>query len=216
MPTPDHQAKDDTQTPEALSEMLINLDNEKREQVSMGDLAEALRRRSLGAFLLVFSLPCILPFPPFTTIVLGLPLVLITAQMAFGRKHIWLPNFITRLSVSGERFSGLLKRTLPLIERLERAVKPRNWAFMRIPLVERFLSIYMFVVAIVVTLPIPFGNWWPALACAMFGAALSERDGRLMLLSLLVSTGAVLFAGSVVWFGAEFVAKLAQFPLWPW
>ena len=35
------------------------------------------------------------------------------------------------------------------------------------------------VLAIVVTLPIPLGNWLPAFATALLGLALSERDGIL-------------------------------------
>lgn len=42
------------------------------------------------------------------------------------------------------------------------------------------------MLAIVVTLPIPFGNWLPALATALIGLSLIERDGVLLAIGVLV------------------------------
>jgi hypothetical protein len=56
--------------------------------------------------------------------------------------------------------------------------------------------------AIILFLPIPFGNMLPALAIACFALSLLERDGLMALFGLLVAaiSVAVLVAlGKVVW-----------------
>ena len=47
------------------------------------------------------------------------------------------------------------------------------------------------MLAIVVTLPIPLGNWLPAFATALLGLALSERDG------ILLAVGGALSVASI-------------------
>ncbi|MEO0636714.1 MAG: exopolysaccharide biosynthesis protein [Pseudomonadota bacterium] len=187
--------------PRTLSEIFVDLGAEGRERVSIGDLAHALRDRSFGAFLLVFSIPCLLPFPPFTTVLLGMPITIITWQMMLGRDQIWLPGFLTRRAVSGRRYNELLAKGLPILRRIERRVKPRYWMLFRNnPWMLRAVYIFCFVTAVTVVLPIPFGNWLPAFGCAFFGAALSQRDGLWIGVAALVSGLAISIAAVVVFF----------------
>ncbi|MEO0496714.1 MAG: exopolysaccharide biosynthesis protein [Pseudomonadota bacterium] len=202
-------------TPRALSQVFVDLGEENRANISIGDLAHVLRDRSFGAFLLVFSIPCLLPFPPFTTILLGMPLVMITWQMMLGRTEVWLPRFLTRRSVTGARYNELLRKALPILVRIERRVRPRYWGlFQSNPLALPAVYIFCFATAITVVMPIPFGNWLPAFGCAFFGAALSQRDGLWIGVAAAISSLAIGIAAVVVflawqassgfmsWFGA--------------
>ena len=59
-----------------LSVVLFNLTHDSdRDRVSIGDLLEALGYRPLGAMLLIFAVPNVLPVPPGTSAVLGTPLI---------------------------------------------------------------------------------------------------------------------------------------------
>ena len=197
--------------PRRLSRLFRDLAAEGRDVVSVGDIAHAMRDRSFGAFLLAFSIPCILPLPPFTTIVLGIPLVLITWQMVLGRGEIWLPKFLTNRSVSGEKFKDWTKKGMKTLLFIEKAVKPRDWSLMRNPSIERAVAIFMFCVAVLVVLPIPLGNWLPAFAVAIFGASLSQRDEVWLKRSLILSVISFIVAGIVVIFGVQLFAYA-----WDW
>jgi hypothetical protein len=68
---------------------------------------------------------------------------------------------------------------------------------------ERVIGLLALVMGTLVTLPIPLGNWFPALTIALSGLALSERDG--VLLGVAAAVGAfsialiVALAGSVTY-----------------
>src|SRR5690606_40005473 len=83
------------------------------------------------------------------------------------------------------------------LERLEKFVRPRYWPFPSARTAERLIGLTALVLATLVTLPIPFGNWFPALACALLGLALSERDGLLLGAGVLVIVISVLMLGAV-------------------
>jgi hypothetical protein len=73
-------------------------------------------------------------------------------------------------------FAGMLQRVLPSIRRVERLVGPRL-IWMTNSRGEQIIGLFAFVLAIVLFLPIPFGNTVPALAIAILALAVLERDG---------------------------------------
>jgi hypothetical protein len=189
--------------PRRLSSIFAELARDAQETVTIEQLRQALGDRSFAALLVFFSLINLLPLPPGSTLVLGLPLVLISIQMVFGRRTAWLPGFVLRKSVSAAQFRQMSDRFIPKLERLERLIRPRYWPLGHAH-ADRIIGAFALVLAIAVTLPIPLGNWFPAFSCALVGLALSERDGILLaaavasgMLSLAV-IGVVVGAASVV------------------
>ncbi|WP_258186596.1 exopolysaccharide biosynthesis protein, partial [Cereibacter changlensis] len=90
-----------------------------RDRVSVSDLVKVMDARAFGALLLLFALPNVLPMPPGTSGILGLPLVYLSAQMMLGQSP-WLPRFIASRSVARGDFAGLVARASPLLGRAER------------------------------------------------------------------------------------------------
>ena len=145
-----------------------------------------------------------LPFPPGSTVVLGVPIVIVALQMVAGRKTDWLPEFFLRRAMRPATFGRMTRRVIPLLERLEQWVKPRRWPFTSHKHAERSIGLYALVLGVAVILPVPFGNWLPAFACAICGLALSERDGVwlwigviLGLVSITIIFGVLFAAGAL-------------------
>jgi hypothetical protein len=67
---------------------------------------------------------------------------------------------------------------------LERFAKPR-WKIMTHDIVYRFAALCCLVLALVILVPGPFTNIPPGVAIALFGFAMVERDGMLMLISFI-------------------------------
>ena len=67
---------------------------------------------------------------------------------------------------------------------LERFAKPR-WKIMTYDIVYRFAALCCLVLALVILVPGPFTNIPPGVAIALFGFAMVERDGLLMLISFI-------------------------------
>jgi len=165
--------------PRRLSEVFALLAREASGPVTIGHIRDALGNRSFAPLLVLFAAFNLLPLPPGTSAILGLPLIIVSAQMVYGTKQAWLPAALANRSVSLERFRFAMEWIIPRLIRIERYIRPRYWPFWR-KQGDRVIGCIALVLAIVVTLPIPLGNWLPAFATALLGLALSERDGLLL------------------------------------
>lgn len=165
--------------------------------VRLGDLVHALGNRAFGALLLIFALPNILPMPPGTSTVLGLPLVLFAGQMALGLSQPWLPRRLAEITLARstvEHWTGAARRW---IGRLERLMQPRLMWLTDLRF-ERLLGGVCLVLAVILALPIPLGNMPPALAIVLMALGLLEKDGVFVLLGLGVALAGVALVGVVL------------------
>jgi hypothetical protein len=134
----------------------------------------------LGPVLFVLTLPVLLPLPPGVSMVLALPLLMISSQIIAGRRLLWLPKALTRRSVKRLALVKLLRRVLPLLERLEKISRPRL-RLLTGRIGTRVVGVACTLIALVLVLPIPFANLFPALALGVFSLALTRKDGLLVL-----------------------------------
>jgi len=157
------------------------------ERVALGDMTEFLGDRSFGGLLLVLALPMALPVPaPGISVLFGVPLIVISAQLALGYRKPWLPDRLAQRSISGTAFSATIDRILPTLRRLERIVRPRaGWLagpWTRVP-----IGIICLVLAIIITLPVPLGHVVPGTAISVLALGLIERDGVAIALGILTA-----------------------------
>ena len=194
-PVPD-VADNRDQHPENLSDLLKRLADEATGKVTLREIAEALDERSFGAFLLVFSIPNLIPLPPGATLVLGLPLVFIAWQIVIGRSKIWLPDRLANYALEKKTLVKIVDRADPWLRRMEAWVRPRNWP-LSAPFAERIFGIYTLLLAIVVFIPVPLGNWLPAFAIATIGLAQTERDGNCLAVGSIIGVIAIIVFGLI-------------------
>jgi len=192
--------------PRRLSDIFEELASGAEEKITVRRLRDALGDRSFATLLVFFALLNMLPLPPGSTLVLGLPLLLISIQMVVGRRTVWLPEAILTKSLGAEQFRHMSERLIPKIKWIERLIRPRYWPF-ALGQADRIIGLCALVLATSVTLPIPFGNWFPALSCALLGLALSERDGAL----LAIGVGVGIFSLALIAFVIGAAGALAAF-----
>ena len=167
-------------------------------RISLGALRDALGDRGFGVLLFIFALPNLVPVNiPLLSAVLGLPLVLLAAQLSYGRHKPWFPDWLTAQSFPRQGFSNVVLRALPFLERTERLLRPRltmllSWTG------ERVIGVAILILALVLTLPIPFANWLPACAISIIALAILEKDGLAVLVGIAVGVVSVLVAATVV------------------
>ncbi|MDZ7823421.1 MAG: exopolysaccharide biosynthesis protein [Ahrensia sp.] len=133
-----------------------------------------------------------MPFPPGSTVILGIPIVIVAWQMVIGRQTVWLPEFFLKRSLSKTAFDKMATKLIPFVQRLEAWIKPRNWPFANAKSAEKIIGIWAVVLGIAVILPVPLGNWFPAISCAVCGAALSERDGILLAIGVVMGIASII------------------------
>lgn len=185
-------------TPRRLSTILAAQAESASEPVTIGQIRDALGDRSFAALLVFFAALNLLPLPPGTTLILGLPMILVTAQMAVGQRTVWLPRSILQRSVGATRFRQITARILPRLLKFERMIRPRYWPFTSIATADRLIGIVGLGLSIIVTLPIPLGNWLPSFAVFLIALALSERDGIWLAIGLLTGLVSLILVTAIV------------------
>lgn len=184
--------------PPSLAASLRPLLRTRKQRLSVGEmLARIEDDRGIGPVLFALTLPALLPFPPGFTMLLALPLLVAAPQIAAGRQRLWLPRALSRITVKRSLLIRLLRRVLPLVERAETVVRPRlGWLTGRIG--ARAVGATCTLVALVLILPIPFGNLLPSIAMSAFSLGLTRRDG----LMILAGYALTLLALAVIVLGA--------------
>ncbi|WP_373502451.1 exopolysaccharide biosynthesis protein [Aestuariivirga sp.] len=173
--------------PRRLSDIVNSLDTQQ--DLTIGTLVDAFGERAFGALMFVFAVPNIVPTPPGTSAVLGLPLVILTFQLMIGRQALWLPEAIRRRSIKASMVASFATRAVPVMARFEKILKPRLSLFVNSDPAERLIGIIAFLLAVVLFLPIPFLNILPAAAIACMALGLAERDGLAVLAGYAVAAG---------------------------
>lgn len=177
-----------------------------RERISVADLMAAMQLRAFGALLLIFALPNVVPTPPGTSAILGLPLVYLTLQLMLGRTP-WLPRFINERSMSRGDFAAVVRKIAPMLARAEKLLKVRMEEFTT-PTAERAVGALCLALAIVLFLPIPLGNMLPAFAISIIALGILERDGLWILAGAAIGVVSLLIVWGVVWALVKTVAYL--------
>jgi hypothetical protein len=179
-----------------FSEILSDLASRPAATVSLGDVLDAFGDRAFGALMLLFAAPNMLPLPPGLSAVLGAPLLFVTAQLMLGRPTLWMPRFICRQSIRRDFFVLLTTKLRPVLERAERILRPRLSLLLH-PVNERIVGAACLLFAIILFLPIPFGNIPPAWAIAAFALGILERDGLATLVGWFGTIGSILILAAV-------------------
>jgi hypothetical protein len=185
-------------TSAALILAAVNLDGQR---VTVGELLEQLQDRTYGLILLALTLPNLIPIPPpgipGVSLVTGILMMLLSIQLTLGLRRPWLPGILLRRGLPRAGFDRVLQYTLPYVERLERWLKPR-WLWITQPLAERLLGVMAILLSLAIALPIPFGNWLPAVAMGLLALGLAERDGLLVAISAVLGCISLVLAAGIL------------------
>lgn len=151
---------------------------------TLNDILSALGDRGLGLVLLIFSIPAIIPTPGIPAgMIFGSALALLGGQMVVGAKRVRLPSFIAQRRIGQEVLRQVFQRATPLIDKLERRLSIRLAGLMS-PLAMRVIGGVIVVMALLIALPIPFGNTLPGLAILALSLGLARQDGIAVLVGM--------------------------------
>ena len=167
-------------------------------RVRLRDLVDLLDDRAYGLLLLILAVPNIVPNPvPGLSGMLGVPLVLVAAQLMLGFRHPWFPGFLADRSMSAVGFGAIVIKVLPPLTWLERLLHPRLRGLCRPP-VEQLLAFFCVILGIVLALPIPLGNTLPALAVSVIALGLVEHDGIAIAVGVVIGAVSLAVVSAVV------------------
>lgn len=193
------------------SSLLLQAVRGDGDRITVGEILDALDARAFGLATLIFSIPSIIPMPPGVPTVVGIALLIVSVQMVIGRYELWLPGFLTERSFSRAALVSAMEKFTPRLEAVERIASPRL-LFLTGRIGTIMIGLVVLFMALVLILPLPpGGNFPPAVACAVLGMGLAERDGVIVLVGLIASIAAT----AAVWVVTSlFIQSLPGFIDW--
>lgn len=168
--------------------MLHLLDGKAGQQVTIGEFVAHMGQRGFGFCLIVFGIMAAISLPGIGSL-MGAPLILFAAQLAWGFRQPWVPPFLARRKFSADGAKRTLEKARRWLKRIEIFAKPRvSW--LARGLMERLIGLVCLILAAVILMPGPLTNNPPGLAITVLGFALAERDGILVLIGLVAAVAA--------------------------
>jgi len=176
---------------------------DKQDKVAIDDLLDEFGDRSFAPLMLILALIGITPVGaiPSVPTILGLCIAVIAVQMAWGREHVWLPQFVTRRGIKSERLTKGKDKLDTVADAMDGIAKQRLKALATGP-ARRIVAglIVVLCLALPVLEVVPFAAAAPFLALAIISLAMMVRDGLVLLIGGAVALAALTYG--VWWFVA--------------
>jgi hypothetical protein len=161
--------------------------------LTLDEFLSALQGRSYAFAILALDVINVIPTGiPWLSTITGVPMLFLLTQFFAGRPVPSLPRAIGRRGLARGRLQDFLGRARRYIRWLEDTVHARyEWWVTGTP--RRLLLVAWSLDILILAMPIPFDNLFPAIAILFFCLALIEDDGIMAML------GWVLTAVTAVW-----------------
>lgn len=200
--------------PRKLSEELADLRARSGERaVTLREVLYTLGGRGYMLLVLLLALPFITPIPlPGLSTPFGLAIALIALRLSLGQRPLLSKNLQRRELPAG--FIGKLFLVAEKVFRFfEKFLRPRFTYLTDTPLLVQLHAVLMLLaaLALLLPLPIPFTNSFPAWTIMLVAAGLLERDGFFILAAYVIFAAGVLY---FIFLGEAATALVQQLVQW--
>ena len=171
------------------------LDDAPADHFTLDWLISSLPERSFGIIMLLLG---VLAMVPVGSIVPGLLLAILAAQMTVGRQGPVFPRRVAGHPLPTRHLVRMGRQPIMVLKHLERVVRPR-WPT-PFGATKRLIGVIVFLLTCLILLaPVPLTNVPPAADIALISLAYIEKDGVLLAVALLVALILLAIASAAVW-----------------
>lgn len=155
--------------------------------LTLREFLEGFEGRSYAFAILAVNIANVIPTGiPWLSTITGVPMLYLLAQYFAGRPVPSLPLMIGKRGLPRGKLQDVLRRARRFIQWLETTVHVRHeWWVNGLP--RRLLFLAWTINVLILALPIPFDNFFPAWAILFFCFALIEDDGLMAMLGWLMT-----------------------------
>ena len=161
-----------------------------QESVSIKEIKERFETRGFGPLLLLPALITLLPIGgiPGVPSLCGIIVIFVSAQMACGKSHPWLPSRIESHSIPCSSLKNAIDKVMPYTKKLDDWSESRMVYFVH----ENTLRILAFLCIIhgflcIILEIVPLATAIPATALLCIGLGATLRDGLFVAVGIFVS-----------------------------
>lgn len=182
-----------------------------QQPLSLGDILAETSERGFSLVIALVVLPFLFPIPPGLTGVPGTACLILSLQMAMGRRSPWLPKKIASFKFPRWFALQLLQNLKRVTRILEKIVRPRLSKLAESHYIWRLNGLCISWLAILLISPIPMTNPIPTVAILLLAVANLEADGLLMCISYVLTILITLLFGFIIyaiWQGSTMLPAL--------
>jgi hypothetical protein len=171
------------------------IDEAPTDHFTLDWLIGSLPERSFGIIMLLLA---VLAMVPVGSIVPGLLLAILAAQMTAGRQGPVFPRRIAAHPLPTRHLVRMARQPILILKYLERAIRPR-WPLPFGASKHVVGGVVLLLTCLVLLGPLPLTNVPPAADIALISLAYIEEDGVLLMIGLLGALILLAIATAAVW-----------------
>lgn len=179
--------------------------------ISLADILAETSERGFSLVIALLVLPFLFPHPPGLTGIPGIACLILSIQMALGRRSPWLPKKVAQFKFPRWFAQQLLQNLKRLTRLLEKIVRPRLLGLAESSYIWQFNGLCISWLAVLLMLPIPMTNSFPTIGILLLAIAMLEADGLLMCVSYIYTIFLTLLFGFIIyaiWQGSTMLPEL--------
>jgi hypothetical protein len=154
-----------------------------RDEFTLRWLIGSLPHRSFGAILVFLA---VIAMVPVVSIPAGLLIAVLAVQIVLGYHTPILPRSLMNRPLPSSYLRSLEQHAIPLLTRLETAVRPR-WPTFVHGMLRVTGVVVLLLTVILLTFPLPLSNIPPAAVITLIALADTEQDGLLLSIALVAA-----------------------------
>jgi hypothetical protein len=159
------------------------------ENVSVGTLLEGLHERGFGVAIALFTLPLSIPVPkpPGLSTIFAIPLLILTAQLAFRRHTLWFPRFILQKTFKKGQILPVFAAIIPRTRQIEVLLKPRL-EIMTTGIASQMVGVVGMFISLCIMSPFVGLNTVTSIGLSIMAVGLTARDGLAIVIGAALAT----------------------------
>ena len=178
------------------------VDQIEGETITLRQLLELVGEHGLLFLCALLTIPFLIPVSiPGVSTVFGAAIILIAIGITMNRLP-WLPSRIMDKELDAKRLTGILRRGIAIVARIEAYIRPRMEGLTEGAVMGRVNGLALIFGGVLLMAPlglIPFSNTLPAFGILLLAVGMSQRDGLVVLAGYGMLVATVIYFGALAW-----------------
>ena len=178
------------------------VDRIEGEMITLRQLLELVGEHGLLFLCALLTIPFLIPVSiPGVSTVFGAAIILIAIGITMNRLP-WLPSRIMDKELDAKRLTGILRRGIAIVARIEAYIRPRMEGLTEGAVMGRVNGLALIFGGVLLMAPlglIPFSNTLPAFGILLLAVGMSQRDGLVVLAGYGMLVATVIYFGALAW-----------------
>jgi len=158
-------------------------------KLSLHDILDVVGRRAYGPLLLIIGVLSVSPLSLIagSTWTFAVLTLLVATQMAFNKRHPWLPESALKVSFPQAKIQAALRKVRPWTKAIDKVIRPRLEFLAGEPWLA--MIALLAIAAALITFPlsfIPLAPFIPGVTIILIGLGVTARDGVVLGIAMLI------------------------------